>query len=257
MLDLVCIGASQLHPLNGAYRERQRDGTADFNFYPMLVSEGLYRPGMYIADGKIKFNRRFDADFRDYLAGNDPPVIFTYFGGHEHVPIALINSPRSYDILLPDEADCTLAAGAEIIPYDLMMASCRFFVGGWLAWFPHLREFTDRPIYQIAVPPPITGDDHIRQHAGSDFTEQIERYGIAPERLRAKVWQICVKATEAQCAEHGVGVVGSMPETLDANHCLLPQFRGHDAVHPNNAYGHLLLDRMLSVAAEHRRGESA
>jgi hypothetical protein len=253
LLDLICIGASQLQHLRAAYDELQQSGTPSFRFHAFPLAEEPYKPGAYVENGKVKFVAQFDEDFRDYLCSHDPPVIFTYLGGAEHVPIALTNSARPYDVLLPGQRDSGPAPGAEIIPYDLMVAACRSYVSGWPVWFPHLREFSSRPIFQIALPPPVTGDEHIRRGAGGAFAEQIERYGVAPQRLRAKVWRLCVEATKFQCARLDVGVVGPLPETLDENECLLPRYRGGDAVHPNNYYGHLLLRHMLSIAAEHRQ----
>jgi hypothetical protein len=132
-----------------------------------------------------------------------------------------------------------------------MIELCDFHLSGISPWFPHLKTFSDRPVYHIALPPPVAGDDHIRRTAGPAFVEQIERYGIAPSRLRAKVWRLCFEATERLCMQHGIGLIAPPAETLDAYNCLSQEYRGHDAVHPNTAYGQLLLDRMVGIAREH------
>jgi len=151
---------------------------------------------------------------------------------------------------MPGDRDAERSPGVEIIPYDQMAALCAFYVSPIGAWFSHLRSFTDRPIYQIGQPPPVFGDAHIRANADPIFQEQIERYGIAPHPLRAKVWRICIEATAQLCAKHGVRLIVPPPETLGPEGCLSPGYRGRDAVDPNPAYGDLLLDRMIEIAGE-------
>lgn len=251
MLKFACIGASQTHAVRNACLERQKNGAAEFEFTFFFIHDPAYEGSVvFIEDGKIKFRPRFDADFREFVANGEVAVIFTYLGGAEHVPLSLVENARPYDVLFPGEALPATTAERQFIPYDVMLATCQNSVSGWPVWFPHLRELSDRPICHIALPPPITGDDHIRAGAGDAFREQIERYGIAPERLRGKVWRLCTIATEQVCAQHSIRMIAAPPETLDDNDCLLPEYRSDDAVHPNAKYGDLLLDRMLTVAQE-------
>jgi hypothetical protein len=121
-------------------------------------------------------------------------------------------------------------------------------------WLPHLQEVSGLPVYQIGPPPPVADDDFLRASAGAELLDQIERYGIAPESLRSKVWQICLSAFERQCAGYGVELIGPPAEALGDTQCLLPQYRGRDQVHANSAYGDLLLDRMVAIAATRAGG---
>jgi hypothetical protein len=255
LLELVCVGMSHVQALSEAYLERRQRGDCPFNLHAFILDHPPYDPPAVFENDELVFNKKFDADFKECLDRVKPSVIFAYLIGAEHFNLSFINSPRPFDILMPGQNSDRLAAGAELIPYDLMLTTCEFMAHGLRDWLPHLQELSGLPVYQIGPPPPVTGDEFMRTHSGGALFEQIERYGIAPESLRSKVWQICVSAFERQCAAYRVEMIRPPAEALGETQCLLPQYRGHDQVHANPAYGDLLLDRMLSIAEMHAGGE--
>jgi hypothetical protein len=254
MLQIVCIGASHLHSLRHAYIQRQRSHEIDFDLKLFQLLDDRYRPAYTFMKGNFIFNESFGTDFREYLKNSGPTAVFTYLGGAEHVWLSLAKSPRPFDFYVPGE-EAALDSDSEIIPYDLMFASCRYRISNMVPWFPHLRNFTDLPVYQIGPPPPITGDDHISLNADPLLKEQIDRCGIAPARLRAKVWETCIAAMRTLCEENLVHFVAPISEARDAEGCLLLKYRSHDAVHANTEYGDLLLDRIVRIAREIRAAE--
>ncbi|MGA3403120.1 MAG: hypothetical protein ABSC95_28240 [Acetobacteraceae bacterium] len=255
MLQVVCVGASHLHSLRHAYALRQRSGEIDFAFKIFQLLEDRYKPGYTSVDGQNVFNENFGIDFQEYLETSKPSAVFTYLGGAEHALLSLTKSPRPFDFYIPGE-DVQPDLNSEIIPYDLMLATCRYRVSNMSPWFPHLRSFTKLPLYQVGPPPPIAGDDHITLQADPVFSEAIARYGVAPARLRAKVWEVCNTAMRRVCEENLVHFVAPIAEARDADGCLLLQYRSHDALHANAAYGDLMLDRIVQIARERRDTES-
>ena len=248
-MNLVCIGMSHTHSLQEAYLERQRKGLDTFSLRLFTFGQPPYEHGVGIEGGKVVFNRQFEEDFKAHLEETKPKAVFMYLTGAQHFLMSFINSPRPYDILMPGGNVMDLLPNAEVISYDLMLRNCEA-ASGMIDWLRHMSKLTDLPIYQIGLPPPVTGDEYLTSQARGDLKNQIERYGIAPESLRSKVWQICLTAVERQCAEFQIKVIRPPLEALDEKQCLLTQYRGHDAVHANAAYGDLLLDRMIGIVEQ-------
>ncbi len=257
LIDLVCIGMSHVHSLQEGYLDGAHFEEKGVNLRTFILGHPPYTRPDWVENGRVVFSAEFDRDFMEYLGDIKPKAIFTHMTGAQHFHLSFLNSPRPYDFFLPDDpADRGVDAGAELIPYDLMFETCELQAGGMANWLGHLRELTDLPIYQIAMPPPVTGDEFLRAQTHGDLREQIERYGIAPEAIRSKVWEVCVRAVERQCAMHRAGVIPAPQAALDANRCLLTQYRGHDAVHANGAYGRLLIDQMAEIVRRHLNGDA-
>ena len=252
MIDLVCVGSSHLHAIRAAVEDRARAGSLPFSFRGFQLLDDRYQPEFRVLDGKHVFNAAFDDDFCHQLEQSSPPLIFTYLGGAEHVILALVRNARPFDIIDPSDPDGRSDPEAEIIPFDVMFSTCCERINFMPLWFHHLRELADLPLCQIGLPPPITGDEHIISRAGPGFREQLAQYGVAPARLRQKVWRLCLAATRHVCQQHGVDLIEPPQDAIDADGCLKVQYRGYDEVHANRAYGDLLLDRMLHVAARYQ-----
>jgi len=254
MVDIVCVGNSHLNAVRAAAELRARKGTLDFSFVGFQLLDEKYQPDLVVRDGEHIFNPRFDDEFQRCVRQSGPTMIFTYLGGAEHALLALARSVRPFDLVDPSLPYDLIDLESELIPYDVMFAVCCERISFMPPWFRHLRDLAALPICQIGLPPPIAGDEHILRRAGPISRERLEQHGVAPARLRHKVWRLCLAATRHVCDENAVSLIDPPLVAVDADGCLRVQYRGQDEVHANAAYGDLLLDRMLEIATDRQRG---
>ena len=204
----------------------------------------------------IKANRHviteaIDAEYAAIVSAADVSEIFLCCGGGEHVGISLFNN-RPFEVYMPDDGPQQEISGdCDVIPYDVLFATCASFVAEPVPFVQRIRSLSSLPMYHILPPPPPAGQDCARDRVPPIFCELIDKFGFAPAPLRHKVWHICCTAARQIYQDMGISVIEPPAEAMDERGFLAPQYAGVDLVHANEAYGALVVDRMVSIAANH------
>jgi hypothetical protein len=246
MIHLIGVGHSHLHSVVNAWKEFASSPTSGICLSAFQMLDARYQPFREVVDGQLIVNANLVADVRQ-VADSPDAKFFLYAGGSEHVRWGLINDPRPFDFVTPSTIMDDEALHGEVFPYEMLVALGRQAGEQLTAPLAFVRSLTDQPIYQLCLPPPVSGADLGRVKLGAMFEEGSRKYGIAPDPFRVRVWQICVEGLRRACHEKGVLFLEAPQEMIGADGCLVPGAVGHDAVHANALYGRLLLDQLINA----------
>jgi hypothetical protein len=258
---IVGFGASNFDGIAWAWEQRDPASWRAFTF------------------GCLRF-RDFDGSERDKALGvgsaflpalarelRDPEtaLMFCSVGGGEHVTVGLINSPRKFDIIVPDaEADAVVlrlqaaapaADSREIIPYDVMKQNFRWRVGGIVPLFRTVRALSPHPLYCISPPPPIRdpAQMELTANAYADFRKAMDAYGLNDPCIYYKTWLIHKIVMQEYCRECGVGFIDPPAQAVGADGFLRAEFfLPADPMHANRHYGALVIDQVTQLAVQRR-----
>jgi hypothetical protein len=245
VLHLIGLGHSHLQTVADAWKQFAKP-IGDIQLSTFQILGQRYHPLRNLVGGQFVFNPSLVSDLNQAAAIGDTRF-FMFTGGSEHVRWGLVNDPRPFDCVTPSNATATEPLCGEVFPYEMLVALGQSAAEFLTVSLSLLRSLTDKPIYQLCPPPPLKGVDLARVKVGSIFEDGAKQYGIAPDALRVRIWQICIEGLRRACREKGV-VFLEPPETMiDTDGCLVSEAVGHDAVHASAAYGRLLLEQLISL----------
>lgn len=170
-------------------------------------------------------------------------------GGNAHNGLGLFEHPQPFDFVAEDEPDTAPEPGRTLIPEPLLAAHLA-------AWDPFARParqrarllaLVPRPLGQTDSPPPLADP----QRAWASLSEAHRqspraRQGLAPARLRLKVWRLHGRLLQQDCRRLGLPLLPAPPAALGADGGLAPACQGDDAIHANAEYGRLVLEQALA-----------
>jgi hypothetical protein len=250
MKAIFCAGDSHITAIRDGYRVRVREGrTHGFEAWKE-VRNAQFRDGR-----EYVISAEYDAELAGIISDVDVSAIFVCFGGGEHSFLALVNQ-RPFALYTPDDTpddvppEKTVGSG-EVIPFELMRATCASYVERTVPFVRHVKGLTNLPMYHILPPPPTASDDYHGRYPNDYFRELVERFGIVPASLRRKVWHICNTVARRMYEGLGISVIEPPMQALDERGYLDLRYRGSDMVHGNAEYGALVFDRLMSIAESH------
>jgi len=246
MLHLIGIGHSHLHCVVDAWKQRTADQTNEMCLSAFQLIEKRYQPLLSVSDGKLVFNETIVADVTAATATGQPRF-FMLVGGAEHVLWGLAQDPRPLDCVTPSIATDNEPLSGEIFPYEMFVARAQLAAEYLTTPLAFLRTLTDQPIYQLCPPPPLRGTDLARIKIDPVLQEGVQRYGIAPDPFRVRIWEICIEGLRRACRDKGISFLEPPTEMFGADGCLVSEAVSHDAVHANTIYGQLLLDSLIAL----------
>lgn len=147
-----------------------------------------------------------------------------------------------FDVALPDRPDLSLAAGAEIVPYDALLAVVEQHARASLRLLPSIQAAVTVPVVLVQPPPPVADQERIMRSARS-YASALAETGLAPAHLRLKMWLLQAEVLRRVCRESGIALIETPEDALDSEGFLAPHYFG-DFVHANAGYGHRLLHEM-------------
>jgi hypothetical protein len=243
---ILAIGASHLVALQGATRQ---NGAAPRIAFAQL-RDGRYRGVLERSDDGTPC---LGWCLAEDVAEPSRELIVSLIGGNKHNILGLLNHPRPFDFVLPDEPDLPFTPGAESVPVELVADSLRKRAANELALLRTIRRVTKVPMVHMESPTPNPSVDHIRRHPGV-FRDRIDALGIAPAHLRYKLWRLHSSMVRAECADAGIKFVPAPPEALDERSMLREAAWADDPTHGSAWYGALVLKQIAAIAEECKTG---
>jgi hypothetical protein len=246
MLHLIGIGHSHLHCVVDAWKQRSADQTSEIRLSTFQLIEKRYQPLQSVTDGKLVFNETIVSDATAVIATGEPRF-FMFVGGAEHALWGLARDPRPFDCVTPSIATENESLCGEIFPYEMFVARAQLAAEYLTIPLAFLRTLTDQPIYQLCPPPPLRGTDLARIKIDPVLQEGVQRYGIAPDPFRVRIWEICLEGLRRACRTKDITFIEPPTGMIGADGCLASEAVSHDAVHANAIYGQLLLDSVIAL----------
>lgn len=233
------IGNSHMKALRHAYQTREVQGRREgleCRFIQVNLPE--FRP--VIIDG------RFSPYIEDSLKDDKVRLVVSTFGGNDHNVLGLVNHPRKFDFVLPEEPGLPLQEDAEVLPFELVRRTLRARLAPTRQLMRMLREATTAPVFHLESPPTIPSEAHILQNRFG-FPELIEEYGVAPATLRYKLWRLHSSLVCETCDQLRFRFVPAPKAMQDANNMLVEEAWWYDPTHANEIYGERLYRQLLAI----------
>ena len=238
---ILAIGASHLAALQDA---GGRNGTGPRVAFVQLRAPG-YGGALVRSAGPPTLNRRLAED----VTAPSRELIVSLIGGNKHNILGLLNHPRPFDFVLPEEPELPFTPGAECVPADLVADSLAKRAVNELDLLGALRRATKVPIIHMESPPPNPNVEHIRRHPGV-FRDRIDALGVAPAHLRYKLWRVHSSVVRRACAEIGIVFVPAPKEAQDAHSMMLEAAWADDPTHGSAWYGAFVLQQIHAAARD-------
>lgn len=237
---ILAVGTSHLAALEEAIRH---NGTAPRIAFVQLRDPGYRGALVRSPAGAPSLKRRLAEDVTE----RSRELVVSLVGGNKHNILGLLNHPRPFDFILPDEPDLPFTQGAECVPVGLVAESLTRRAANELDLLRALRRATTATMVHMESPPPNPSVEHIRRHPGV-FKDRIDALGVAPTHLRYKLWRVHSSVVRAVCSEIGITFVPAPREAQDAHAMMLEAAWAEDPTHGSAWYGALVLKQILDVA---------
>jgi len=178
--------------------------------------------------------------------------------GNAHAKLGLLNHPRRFDFVLPDEPDLPFDCRAELVPYALIRKAMLREMAQQRIMLKALCGGVTTPIVMLAAPPPVPSEEHIRRYP-SWFKDKIGEAGISPLWLRYKLWRLQTKLAAETAEKLCIEMLPSPAEAADSQGMLREDCWNTDPTHGNATYGEMVwrqIDRRKELLATHARGQN-
>src|SRR5277367_3934317 len=202
MKAIFCVGGSHTVALREGHTARAHAGLAgDFDTWKAIQTIKHSKASQYIISEAI------DAEFAAITSEFEVSAIFLSCGGAEHTDIALFNV-WPFDFYMPDDDPQQERAGdGEVIPYDVMLATCATLVSKPIPFVQRIKSLSSLPMYHILPPPPSPVDDPAKVVLAPAYRTWIDKYGFMPPPLRQRVWRLCCVAARRIYADMGISII--------------------------------------------------
>lgn len=168
---------------------------------------------------------------------DEETLFVSQLGGNEHNVLGLIEHPRSFDFILPDNPDLPPIAGAEIVPYDYVRQTLRRRVWGSVFHIGKIIQKTGKTVVHLPPPPPIGDGAFVAKHLDKYFLNKADCTKVAASLLRWKLWMLQTDLARELCQELGAIFWASPRSRMDSQGFLLPKYFSNDATHGNLEFG--------------------
>lgn len=176
-----------------------------------------------------------------------PDVTVMAVKGNEHNVLALVEHPRKFDFILPEQPGLPLDRSREILPYDVINSVMQRQVRWVRLLLGATRLLATGRLLVLESPPPVPSEDHIRAHPET-FYEMLRKSGVAPASLRYKVWRTQSLLLRSLCKKLGIAFRGAPGGALDDTGMLAEPAWSNDATHGNAWYGSLVVRQIIGFA---------
>ena len=239
MRKVLFVGDSHIHAIQEALKSRT-------DVPPELDIEAL-RLGS-LENTKVAVDITIDGAIEKAKLLSAGDVFVAVLRGNQFNSVGLIQHPRPFDVLMPEETGEHMLLGAEIIP---LQALKNFFfeslVNGYGRNLLQFRRNCAARMACLTPPAPKEDAEHIKRGAETYFRELgIGEIGVTPAPLRLKLWTLQQQALESFCRDNYIIYFDNPPETRDQAGFLKREYYAGDATHGNKKYGSRVLWQIAS-----------
>jgi hypothetical protein len=248
---VVAFGESHLFPLIWAYEAQKKQGIPPVDFRTINFFDARYQPKKQQIGTEVVYNPVILEDVQALMAERPPNFLVATVGGAEHFILGALNSPRPFDVVIPDRPELPVTPAAEIVPYDMVRSELRRRTldgMGVKSLIRSVQSLCDRPIYYLCPPPPVSRAEALAAHIPPEWDSLVRKHGIAPAPFRYRLWRVLIDALQEICEELNLHLLGPPPECFDAGGFLKEEFK-LDGYHGNHAYGDLVIAQLASLAS--------
>jgi hypothetical protein len=245
------LGRSHLTALWFSYHHKQEDRSSPHESYvhSHLVRDGLQMTFLQLEDTHYEpllIDDAFHPAVLAQLTLARAEVFVSVLGGNDHSMIGLVRHPPLFDFVLPEAPELMLQEEVLLVPAEMLREELARRIAPHVRALELLRTTVAGRIIHLESPPPLP-EAHIRRHP-EPFAEEIAAYGIAPTRLRYKLWRLHSALYQEACSRIGIEFLAAPPAMRDGEGMMLPHACHPDATHGNDIYGSHVLARLLEHA---------
>lgn len=200
---------------------------ADFNF---SIDAG---GGNYVLNPKI-----FEMAAEKVPADREK-IYISMFGGNAHNALTLMEHPRPFDFILPEDANLPLDDASEFVTAAYIDTFIRKLAQQYILNMQTLKNAADGDVFHFESPPPLESNEFILQNLEHWFQNVIDPK-ISSPYLRYKLWRVHSKIIRDYCSVAGIRFVPA-PKSASTKDGFLLEEHGGDSTHAGPSFGGLIL----------------
>lgn len=217
MLDIYVVGMSHTQAIKDALDTYSGGLKIEVDNLNADKNGSWYLPGRHL--NPEYFDKKLNAK-----------IVAAMFFGNWYNSIGLIEHPEPFDFAFPD-FDTEVDRSRRLIPFTQLYRKFNNNIRHQMVPLYDLRKLRSGRIVLINTPPPIADEEHIRRYPKS-FRDSLH-LGIAPARLRRKLWKLQCLIFAELCAEKDVQFIEFPSETVTNDGYLKPEYCHTDPGHAN------------------------
>ncbi|TGE01698.1 hypothetical protein [Methylobacterium nonmethylotrophicum] len=171
-------------------------------------------------------------------------IWLSMFGGNAHNALTLLEHPRPFDFILPENVQLPRIPKAELVPYSYIESFIHKMAELYILNTVCLRHAVMEDVLHIESPPPNGDDKYVMEHLENYFREQSSLPRIAPRILRYKLWRTHSQIIKSACEANNIKFVDAPSEACDPEGYLVPSGYSGDSTHAGPWYGGLILKQV-------------
>jgi len=239
---LIFIGHSHLSTIVSALVPREgetydpEEGCEYFIFN--TIQQGAnFQFSVPAEDGGYVLNPELVRLIDERVPRNYQRVLVSMFGGNAHNALTLLEHPKPFDFILPEQPDCPRISGTQLLPYGLISQFIYKLAEPYMLNLATLRNAFSDPVIHIESPPPIGDDAYVLENLEGYFRDQAEDPKPAPRWLRYKLWRLHSALVREHADALGVEFLAAPAEALEEDGFLARSDYGNDSTHAGANYG--------------------
>jgi hypothetical protein len=244
---ILVFGHSHMGALLDAYGEAVNDNRSfKLVSYQFMRSD---RPHIVHTDGKWRYHPECEDELRRLIDTTGPAAVVIMLQGEQAASAGMIAPDRPFEFYFPGQQS-DVGAITEIVPYDMMIETCRYEHRLISQLLDDLRSTILVPAYALSPPPPIGDSEFILasnpKHA--NIAGHLAKRGLPSINWRYRMWKLHTLALQTIYEERGMVFVDPPRESHGEDGFLLQPFWS-DVFHANSQYGRLLMRQIESFVA--------
>jgi len=164
-------------------------------------------------------------------------IFVSMFGGNAHNALTLLEHPKPFDFILPENPSRERLKEALLLPSGYMRGFIDKLAEVYMLNLATLRHAFPDTVVHIESPPPVGSDSFLMANLDKYFEGQYDNPRPAPRELRYKLWRLHSAIIRDHAEAAGVSFLEYPQNTTDAQGFLLPAYYSNDATHAGPAYG--------------------
>lgn len=168
------------------------------------------------------------------------------FGGNAHNALTLLEHPRPFDFILPENTNLPWIPSTELIPVAYVERFLARMAEVYILNMSCLRNAVAEDVIHIESPPPNGDDQYVLEHLEGYFKDQSADPRIAPRVLRYKLWKLHSALIRNACIANNITFLDAPRDTCDVDGFLVPAGYSGDSTHAGPWYGGKILQQIES-----------
>lgn len=237
--------ASKLLVIGHSHIECLRSGISahpDIQEAHVINLRGIIKKGMRPAE--------IVSEVFEGLGGFEPDIVLACLGGNQHNMLGTVENPVPFSV--GEKSNGSTSPSSEdrvFIPLAMME---EHFDGKLQRPLLHriYERVPDAVRLYLNPPPPVPDFSHIQKYPGI-FRDKLDM-GSPPKPLKMQLYKIQTRSFATLSEEEKAIFVDVDPSLVNDEGFLDPKYFNKDPTHGNEAYGKVMLDKILKLAASAR-----